>query len=147
MLMRASDFFNEGEKILLRRSIELAERETSGELRVHVEISFHGEVLDRAATVFARLGMQNTRLRNGVLFYFSILNRKFAILGDAGINKVVPADFWEQIRMLMSGYFSKGEFAQGLCKGIEMAGQQLKAYFPHEGTDRNELSDDISFES
>ncbi|MFN3382925.1 MAG: TPM domain-containing protein, partial [Runella zeae] len=42
-------------------------------------------------------------------------------------------------------HFAKQEFALGLSKGIEKAGQQLKTYFPRQDDDVNELSDDISF--
>jgi uncharacterized membrane protein len=45
----------------------------------------------------------------------------------------------------MVSHFKEGEFANGLVKGIEMSGQQLKQYFPHQANDVNELPDDISY--
>lgn len=128
-------------------AIKEAELHTSGEIRVHIENTCKKEVLDRAVEVFDMLHMQKTQLRNGVLFYLAIKDHKFAILGDAGINKVVPENFWDQIKETCIGHFRQGQFAEGLVMGIGMAGQQLKAHFPYQSDDVNELSDDISFQS
>ncbi|MBN1158566.1 MAG: TPM domain-containing protein [Bacteroidales bacterium] len=144
--MQAFNFFDRNEKELLRNAIRVAESKTSGEIRVHVETLFQGAVLDRAATVFYRLGMHKTRLRNGVLFYLSIKNRQFAILGDTNINRLVPEYFWDSIKEAMDEHFRREEFTKGLCKGIELAGQQLREHFPRQADDINELSDDISFD-
>jgi uncharacterized membrane protein len=89
--------------------------------------------------------MHKTKLRNGVLFYLAIKDKKFAILGDAGINAAVPGDFWEKIKNYMQEEFRKGNFTEGLCEGIRMAGEQLKSHFPYQSDDVNELPDDISF--
>lgn len=124
-----------------------AENTTSGEVRVHFENHCKGEVLDRAAEIFAKLHMHETELRNGVLFYVAIKDHKLAIIGDKGINKVVPDHFWDDIKDHMLKRFREHEFTKGICEGIRMAGQQLKQHFPHQGgDDRNELSDDISYE-
>jgi uncharacterized membrane protein len=143
--MNASAFFTDEEKKRLKEAVVKAENNTSGEIRVHVETSHKGNVLDRAATVFADLNMHKTELRNGVLFYFAIKNRDFAILGDAGINKAVADNFWDKIKETMESYFIKSDFTGGLCTGVEMAGEALKINFPHSTTDENELPDEISF--
>src|SRR5690606_22697677 len=124
-----------------------AENNTSGEVRVHIEDTCEGEVLERAAQVFAYLHMHQTKLRNGVLFYVALKSHKFAVLGDAGINAVVPKNFWQEINQSVIADFKEGRYADGLAKGIRMAGDQLKSYFPYAGDhkDINELSDDISF--
>ena len=127
------------------QAIARAELETSGEVRVHIDRECRGDVLDRAASVFTRLGMTQTRERNGVLFYLAIKPRKFAIIGDAGINQNVPEDFWESIKELMLEHFREGAFAKGLIAGIEKAGQELKAHFPWQKDDQNELTNEISF--
>jgi uncharacterized membrane protein len=80
-----------------------------------------------------------------VLFYLSINDRKFALIGDIGINSVVPADFWDSTKEIVISHFKKGEFAEGLIAGIELTGKHLEKYFPHQKNDVNELSDDISF--
>ena len=89
--------------------------------------------------------MHETKDRNGVLIYLSINDHKFAIIGDAGINKVVPAEFWDENKEMMISHFKKGEFAIGLINGIEKAGEQLKQFFPYQEDDVNELSDEISY--
>ena len=141
----AKNFFTKEEKESITQAIRNAELDTSGEIRLHVESKCKEEVLDRAAFLFEKLGMEKTELRNGVLFYLAVNSRKFAILGDGGINKIVPDDFWDNIKNMMQEHFIKGEFTLGLIKGIEEAGKILKIYFPYSKDDVNELSDDISF--
>jgi uncharacterized membrane protein len=143
--MRASDLFTPEERKRIIKAIETAEKDTSGEIRVHVEVSYDGALLDRAATVFARLGMHKTALRNGVLFYLAVKKRQFAVIGDAGINKVVPPTFWDEIRQVIEGHFKNSEFGEGLSKGILMTGEQLKKHFPYMAGDINELPNEISF--
>ena len=141
----AKDFFSSEEQEDIKQAIKLAELDTSGEIRVHIENTCEGEVLDRAAYVFKKLGMAKTELRNGVLIYLSIRNRKFAILGDSGINKVVPRDFWDGIKHETLNFFRDDHFVEGLCHAIEETGEHLKKNFPHQRDDVNELPDDISF--
>lgn len=141
----AKDLFSHEQQKAIIQAIKEAETNTSGEIQVHIEKHCKGDVLDRAADVFATLKMHTTRLRNGVLFYIAVKDHKFAILGDAGINSVVPPNFWEDIKNMMELHFKKGEFTEGLSNGILQAGRQLKQHFPIHKDDKNELSDDISF--
>lgn len=143
--MRADKFFTEEQKTEILNSIKNAELNTSGEIRLHVEKKCAEDVLDRAAFLFEKLKMHKTEKRNGVLFYMSIDDHKFAILGDAGINAVTPENFWDEIKGVVLNNFKKGEFTNGLSKGIEMTGKALKEHFPYQSDDVNELSDDISF--
>ena len=143
--MIAANFFSAAEKSLIREAIGEAEMNTSGEIRVHIENHCREEVMDRAAWWFGKLNMQRTAQRNGVLFYLAVRDRKFAILGDAGINARVPDDFWDQIKETMVEAFMEGGFAEGLSQGIRMAGEALKEHFPHQSDDVNELPDEISF--
>ncbi len=143
--MNAINFFSKEEKELIKSAVKEAELNTSGEIRVHVDNHCKEDVLDRAAWWFGKLKMQVTEQRNGVLFYLAVKDRKFAILGDAGINEVTPVDFWDHIKEKMLASFSQGAFATGLQEGILMAGQALKEHFPYQDGDVNELSDEISF--
>lgn len=145
--MNATDFFTPEGRQLIEQAIHEAEQNTSGEIRVHVETDFKDSVLDRAATTFARLKMHKTELRNGVLIFFGIKNRQFAILGDVGINRIVPPGFWDETKSLMESYFKDGAFAEGLAAGIKMAGEQLKKHFPRQTGDINELPNEISFDT
>lgn len=141
----ARDFFTETQKEDIKTAIQIAELETSGEIRVHIEKECEGDVLDRASTVFEKLGMAKTHQRNGILFYLAVRNRKFAIIGDEGINKKVPEDYWEEVKIKMLIHFRQGNFTQGLLDAINMVGLELKKYFPYQSDDVNELPDDISF--
>ncbi len=144
--MKASSFFTKEQQAQILASVKEAEEETSGEIRVHIETSLKGDVLDRAAWIFKKLGMHKTAERNGVLFYLAVNDRKFAILGDAGIHAKVRAGFWDHISGLLSARFKEGKFTEGLSEGILLAGKQLKTHFPHRKNDINELPDDISFD-
>ena len=143
--MSPKEFLGKENEVLIVKAIEKAEHQTSGEIRVHVESKCREEVLDRAAWLFKKLKMHETKDRNGVLIYLSINDRKFAIIGDAGINKVVPEGFWNDIKEMMIDHFKKGEFAIGLVEGIEKTGEHLKQYFPWQENDINELPDEISY--
>jgi uncharacterized membrane protein len=139
------NYFSEAQQAAIMAAIAEAEKETSGEIRLHVENKCEGHVLDRAAHLFAELEMHKTKLRNGVLFYLAIADHRFAVIGDAGINAAVPANFWDDIKIKMQGKFRSGNFIDGLTEGILMAGNQLKERFPFSDADENELPDRISF--
>ena len=142
----AEKLFSPEQKARIVSAIKKAETNTSGEIQVHIETHCKGEVLDRAAEVFETLKMYQTKDRNGVLIYLAVADHKFAILGDAGINAVVASDFWVKTKNIMEGHFREGRFTEGLIEGIYQAGIQLGTYFPYDtDTDKNELSDDVSF--
>ncbi len=145
--MKASTFFTREQQEAIVRAIGEAEHATSGEIRVHIETSCKADVLDEAAWLFRKVGMQKTADRNGVLIYLAVKERKFAIIGDTGINSVVPLGFWDEIRDHMKQRFSENLFTEGLTEGIIMAGQQLKEHFPHTRDDVNEIADTISFDT
>lgn len=144
--MSVENFFSKEEKNQISEAISAAELNTSGEIRLHVEGHCKIDVLDRAAYVFEKLKMHETAQRNGVLFYLAVYDRKFAILGDAGINQLVPENFWDETKEIMLNLFKEVKLAEGISTGIRMAGEQLKANFPYQKDDINELSDEISFE-
>lgn len=143
--MSIQGHFTEADKLQVINAIRAAELNTSGEVRVHIEKYCKGDPLDRASYIFGRLEMHKTALRNGVLFYLALKDRKFAVIGDAGINERVPEDFWGNVYTLVTEYFRKGDFSGGLSEGIILAGEQLKVHFPWKSNDINELPDDISF--
>lgn len=137
-------FLNKKDEQEIVDAIQKAEKNTSGEIRVHIEKTCKGDTFERALEVFHQLKMDNTKEENGVLIYLAIEERNFVILGDRGINDVVPDDFWESTKDLMVSHFKKEKFKKGLIDGILMAGEQLAAHFPWESNDKNELSDQIS---
>ncbi|HRY98661.1 MAG TPA: TPM domain-containing protein [Bacteroidales bacterium] len=141
----ARNFLSVADQARILEAIREAEAQTSGEVRVHLELRARVDVLERAAALFRQLGMHRTRERNGVLFYLAIEDRKFAILGDEGIHAAVPEGFWDTISLEMGQAFREGRFADGLCQGILKAGSQLRRHFPHRKDDQDELNNEISF--
>lgn len=132
----------EEEEIVL--AIRQAERNTSGEIRVHIERASQKIHYDRAVEVFRLLKMFNTKQQNAVLIYIAVDDHKFVIYGDKGIDTVVPDDFWNSIRDIMEKYFKKGDFKQGIIDGVLQIGKKLKAHFPWDEDDFNELSNKVS---
>lgn len=126
-------------------AIGLAEKKTSAELRVHADRYCKSDPINKAANVFKRLKMNRTEDKNGVLIYISIEDKKFAIIGDAGINELVPENFWESTRDEMLVEFKRDNMVGGIKKGIEEAAEQLAKHFPYKANDKNELSNDISY--
>jgi uncharacterized membrane protein len=139
------EILSEAEETLVVEAISKAEKKTSGEIRIHLCAKTGHDVMKEAERQFRRLGMDRTELRNGVLIYVAIQSHRFAILGDKGINDKVPANFWESTRDAMSSAFREQKFADGLIAGITEAGEQLKAHFPIQEDDQNELSNEISY--
>jgi len=144
--MKASTFFTDEQQAQILAAVKEAELSTSGEVRIHIETNCPEDVLDRAAWIFGKLGMNKTAERNGVLFYLAVNDKKFAVIGDAGINAKVPAEFWNETKDLMASNFRQGRFTEGLTEAVILAGKQLKAHFPYAKDDKNELSDEISFD-
>ncbi len=133
----------EEQKVL--QAIADAELETSGEVRLHMDKWCKTDPLYKAKNLFAHLGMDKTKERNGVLIYVAVKEKKFAIVGDEGIDKVVPEDFWESTKEIIKMHLAKGELVAGLEAGIAEVGIQLKQFFPYQSDDKNELPNEISY--
>ncbi|WP_271424043.1 TPM domain-containing protein [Aequorivita sinensis] len=151
-MSRVEDFLTSEEESAIVEAIRIAEKNTSGEIRVHLESKSisseepheHIDAFDRATEVFEMLNMHNTKESNGVLIYVAVEDRTLVIMGDKGINDVVGQNFWEGTKDVIINHFKNGDMKQGLVDGILKAGQQLKKHFPYKKDDKNELPDDIS---
>ena len=143
--MFSKDFFTPSQQESIQASIATAELNTSGEIRLHVDDKCSGDPVAKAIKVFEKLKMHETELRNGVLIYVAIKDKKLAIVGDKGINEAVSDDFWDAIKNDLVFHFKEGKYTEGLVEGIHASGEQLKAHFPYQSDDTNELSNDISF--
>lgn len=137
---------NAAEEKILVDAIAVAEKNTSGEIRVHIEKTCKGDAVEQAKVIFEKLGMTATEARNGVLIYIAEESHKFAIIGDAGIHEKVGHDFWDHSKDLMLQHFKKGEFVEGIKEAVLSCGEALKKHFPFQNNDSNELSNDISYE-
>lgn len=138
------DFLSLEDENAIVNAIREAELKTSGEIRVHIETSSVKSHEARAKEVFHFLKMDNTKLQNGVLIYLAVKDKRFVILGDKGINDVVPKNFWESTKNNMESFFKKGLFTDGIICGITEAGNQLASFFPWDHLDNNELNNEIS---
>ena len=146
MVMTRGKLIKSVDKGRIEEAICNAERRTSGEICVSVSPFFWGDVEKVAHRAFDRMGMTQTQSRNGVLFFVVPARRKFVVLGDAGIHEKVGQEFWHSVVGTVTEHFRKGEFTDGLVKGIETVGEQLATHFPYDAaTDKNELSDDVDF--
>lgn len=143
-MSKIEDFLTSKEEKNIIEAIRLAESNTSGEIRVHIERSSKIDTIKRALEVFSILKMNNTKLQNAVLIYIAVDDHNFVIYGDHGINTVVPDNFWDTTKQDIQIYFNKGQFSEGLIKGITLIGRQLKQYFPWSKNDTNELPNSIS---
>ncbi|MEY3367634.1 MAG: hypothetical protein RI973_789 [Bacteroidota bacterium] len=139
------NFFSKPDEARIIATIREAEKATSGEIRVHLERKYKGDITEAAHGVFHALRMDRTELRNGVLIFIVPSMHAFAIYGDEGINRKVPPHFWEDVRDIMQQHFREGQFAEGVCQGVRLAGEKLSEFFPRTTGDVNELPDDISF--
>ncbi len=137
-------FLTKAEEDEIVAAIRQAEKNTSGEIRVHIEALAKIDHFSRAQQVFVQLKMDATEERNGVLIYVAVHDRKFVIYGDEGIYKAVPDGFWDSTKALMQEQFEQGNFKDGIISGVLKAGEELKKHFPWEEDDINELSDEIS---
>jgi uncharacterized membrane protein len=126
-------------------AIGQAEKQTSGEIRVHVQPKANKEGIRASAErTFERLGMTKTVLRNGVLLFIASEERQFVILGDRGIDEKVPPGFWDDVAERLTTQFKDGKFSDGIIEAISAAGEHLKAWFPRSEGDVNELADDLN---
>ncbi len=137
-------FFSKNEKKQIAEAIREAEKNTSGEIRVHLERRVKEDVLKRGRKIFEQIGMTKTEQRNGVLIFLATKDKEFAVLGDAGINEKVPEGFWNDVVRIMKQHFTDNRFAEGISEAILRVGAQLKEYFPCQAGDKNELPDGIS---
>jgi uncharacterized membrane protein len=143
MSKSASQLFQTEERQLIVEAIQRAESHTSGEVRVFIEDRCQVEVLDRAKRLFFELDMHKTQSGNGTLVYLAVKDHKFAVLGDRGIDQVVPSDFWDATRDIMREQFSQGNFLTGLVVAIDSIGIKLREFFPRADDDVNELPDEV----
>lgn len=143
--MKPEKFLTAEQQNTVVKAVRLAEKGTSGEIRIHIDAVCEGNPVQKAQELFFLLGMDKTELRNGVLIYLACESKVFAIIGDKGINDVVPENFWEDVIDVMAKDFRAGRFAEGLSAAALMAGEKLKAFFPYQEDDVNEQPDDISF--
>jgi uncharacterized membrane protein len=121
-----------------------SERATSGQIRVHVTRRRPADLEARARRRFEKLGMTQTRHRNGVLIYIAPNLRQFQILGDTAVHEKCGDDFWKETAREIQEHFRRGAFTDGILRGVEKVGRVLAEHFPREAGDSNELPDEVT---
>lgn len=142
--MRPKDFLSKAQLAELSSCIQDAEHQTSGEIRIHIDRKCTRDAREQAIKTFHLLGTRKTAARNGVLIYVACDSHKFAIIGDKGINEVVPPNFWKDVCLMLETEFKRGAFAEGLEEAVRMTGEKLKAFFPYLSDDKDELPNEVS---
>ena len=146
-MFRRKHLFTADEQHRVVEAIRMAEKQTSGEIRVFVESRCRFvDPVDRAAEVFWLLKMDQTADRNGVLVYVALKDRQIAVYGDKGIHEKVGDAFWnEKIRGIL-GHLKRQSYAEAIAQIVTEIGEALRTHFPYDkDTDVNELPDDIVF--
>lgn len=144
---REQQFFSEEEKERIVNAIKTAEERTSGEIRLFIESRCRFvNALDRAAELFLKLNMQQTKQRNGVLLYVALKDRQLAVYADEGIYVKAGKTFWDDAVRKMLAEFDKDNYVNGIVSTIQEIGETLSQHFPYDKhTDENELPNDIVF--
>ena len=144
---KKKEFFNEEDRQLIVDAIQNAEQMTSGEVRVFVESKCsYVDAIDRAAELFFKLQMQETKDRNAVLVYVAMKDRQLAVFGDEGIHQKVGNEYWNTEVKKMISNFNRDNYAKGISEVVKDIGSALRQHFPYNNaTDKNELPDDIVF--
>lgn len=133
------------EETRLIKAIHTAELKTSGEIRVHIEKNNKEDAITACEKQFYKLNMQNTKDKNGILFYLAHQTKSFAVWGDEGIHAKVRDEFWNSITAMAIPYFKQGDYITGLEKSIAVCGEKLMEYFPLQKDDKDELPNQISY--
>ncbi len=129
----------------VEQAVKSFESRTSGEIVVSFQMLSKGDPEKAARKIFKRLKLYRTAGRNATLIVLYIASRKFAVIGDQGIDEKVPADFWYTTVAVMGDHFTAGRIKAGLVEGIGILGEALSKYFPVRSDDINELSDELHY--
>ena len=143
-MSKVEEFLTKEEEEEIISAIKIAEKNTSGEIRVHIESTSEKDHYKRALEIFHLLKMDTTKDQNGVLLYVAVNDKKFVIYGDKEIDKIVKDTFWDATKDVIQNHFKEGNFKQGIIDGILKAGKELQTHFPWQIDDTNELSNEIS---
>ena len=127
--------------ILYLPLLALARRLPSLKLAFTPTARVRASVQQRAVRAFHEKGLHRTRGETGILIFISLLERKVWILGDRGINKVIPPERWSALASALALGIREGRMVDTLVTTITEVGDILKQHFPHRKDDSNELPD------
>jgi putative membrane protein len=93
-----------------------------------------------AAAMFYEAGIANTHAENGLLVYFSLLERRLEVIADRGILKAVPPLKWNHSVFELKEVAQTAD-AENLIKALRELGAVLAECLPATGENPNELAD------
>ena len=131
------------EELLLVAAIREQEQRTSAEIRVCLTYKLLWRPERYAWKVFERACMQATRQRNGVIIVMMPRMKKVIVLGDTGVNALVPPDFWKETVDAMIHELHQSDALTALREGLQRLGDTLARHWPRTPGDVNELPDEL----
>jgi len=138
-------FLSYHEKKLISEHIRLAEKHTSGEIRVHIAQTCSDDLFTDALNCFYHLEMNYTAQSNAVLLYICPPDHKVTVIGDKGIHELVGERYWQDVISIVISNFSEKKYLNGITKAIDKIGEKLAILFPPLHHDTNELSNEVTF--
>lgn len=116
----------------IARAVHEGEEKTSAQIVVHIvgRLLPMEDLRARALRAFFQLGVHRTRGRNGVLLFVVMRKRRFEIVTDEGVERVVARDIWPTLATEISTTISGHGFEKGICLGIKRIGEVLASKFP-----------------
>lgn len=102
---------------------------------------------ERARRAFAERGLERTRGRTGILLLVAILERRVAVLGDAGIDAVLdPDESWQGVIDLAVAGLHAGRAEEGLEAALRRCGEMLRRHVPAAGPRSDQLPNAVVVE-
>ena len=141
-------YFSDDDFLRVSNKIQEMEKITSGEIRVSFKetkpvLKKRKSIRSIAEEEFAKLEMNTTRDKTGILIFILLKERQFYILADSGINIKVEQTVWDSVRNNMQNEFKNGNYLSGILSAIEQVGKILSEHFPIKSDDTNELSNKV----
>lgn len=133
----------------IERAVTESERLHRAELRFAIETALPAGYLyrgvtprERAAEVFAELGMWDTAENNGVLVYVLLADQDIEIVADRGLRGAVTDAQWESVCTGLEADFRAGRYGEGVVAAIRHITGLLAPVFPPQ-PDRPDRPDEL----
>ena len=139
-------FLTKDEELAITREIAAVELQSRGEVRVVVTSKWIINAEHYAWKLFRKLGLDRTREHNAALILVAVRQRRFAVIGDAGLNTVVAADYWHAIADAMAHHLRNGSRGEAILTGVRLLGATLAEHWPAAGANPDELPNEIVYE-
>lgn len=124
---------------VIAAAIQVAETETSGEIRVFLSRHLCENPAQAARQEFVRLEMTHTPLRNAVLLYVAPKSGAFAVACDEGVQFRCPPEFEQTVTAAAMPALLEGRVEQAILSAIRTAAECLSQCYPPFALDRNDL--------